>query len=344
MALRSTTRRRLIAAASLLGLIGSAHAQATQDITVVGFFGLFQDKYTEAVIKPFEQANPDVKVNYRPVRNSAETLALLRLQRANPTVDLAILDVSVAAGANKEGLFTALDPRKVGNLADLQAWARPAGNMGAVISRDDLAIIYNTQQVKTPPTSWNDLARPEFRRKLAFPIADTRGVVLLPIFARMAGKDYKDTIDPGIAQLKTIAPNVQTWEPQPDIYTAVRSGQAAIGIGWNGRGQYTHDISNGEVAVAIPKEGSVGQLNTINLVANAPQSDAAQRFVNYALSPEAQARFAAAVFYGPTNSKVKLDPALRTRIFGTPDVEKRAIELDWDWISGQYAPLSLIHI
>ena len=50
MALRSTTRRRLIAAASLLGLIGSAHAQATQDITVVGFFGLFQDKYTEAVI------------------------------------------------------------------------------------------------------------------------------------------------------------------------------------------------------------------------------------------------------------------------------------------------------
>lgn len=331
---------RLLAAAGLLGAYGlaQAQAQAPKEVTLVGFFGLFQDKYTEAVIKPFEQANPDVRVVYRPVRNSAETLALLRLQRANPTVDLAILDVSVAAGANREGLFAPLDPAKVANLADLHPWARPANNLGAAISRDDLAIIYNTKEVKVPPTSWSDLGRPEFKRRLAFPIADTRGVALLPIFTRMAGQDYKAGIEPGIAALKAIAPNVQTWDPQPDVYTAVRSGQAAIAIGWNGRGQLTHDLSGGEVAVAIPKEGSVGQLNTINLVHGAPQADAAQRFVNYALSPEAQARFATAVFYGPTNAKVKLDPALRERIFGKPEVEQRAIELDWNWIADKYAP------
>lgn len=338
MQLRLLLKVLATAAAAALALPAAQAQQARTEVTIAGFFGLFQDKYSEAVIAPFEKAHPDIKISYRPVKNSAETLALLRLQKAKPVVDLAILDVSVAAGANREGLFAPLDDKLVPNLADLYPWARPAKNLGAVISRDDLAIVYNTKLVKTPPTSWADLASPEFKRKLAFPIADTRGVVLLPILTRIAGQDYKQTIEPGIARLKEIAPLVQTWEPQPDIYTAVRSGQSAIGIGWNGRGQYTHDISQGEVAVVIPKEGSVGQLNTLNLVAGTPRTAAAQQFVNYALSPEAQARFAAAVFYGPINTKTQLSPALRQRIYGLPETEQRAIQLDWEWIADRYAP------
>ena len=347
MTIRTISPRRralstlALAAALALGAAPCALAQPTAPtakLTIIGFAGLFQDKYTEQVIAPFQKKYPSISIAYRPVKNSAEATALLRMQKSRPTINLVIMDIMVAATGNREKLFAPLDPRKVGNLADLHPWAKTAGNYGPVISRDDLAIIYNTKLVKQAPNSWMDLAKPEFQRKLAMPVADTRGVALLPILTRMAGGDYKQSIDPGLALLKKIAPLVQTWEPQPDIYTAVRSGQAAIGIGWNGRGQYTHDISNGDVAVVIPKEGSTGQLNTINLVAGAPDADASQLFINYALSPEAQLNFSQSLFYGASNQKTALTPQLRQRIYGGADVEKRSVQLDWSWLSDRYGP------
>ena len=45
-------------------------------VTVVGFFGIFEDNYTKAVLQPFMQKNPDVKVVFRPVRGSAEATAI----------------------------------------------------------------------------------------------------------------------------------------------------------------------------------------------------------------------------------------------------------------------------
>jgi putative spermidine/putrescine transport system substrate-binding protein len=216
-------------------------------------------------------------------------------------------------------------------------WGRLPENHGAALTTDNLAIVYNTKQLKTAPKSIADLWNPEYRNRLTLPIADTRGVALIPILDRMAGTDYKATIDPAIAKLKTLAPAVQTWDPQPEVYTAIRAGSSAIGVAWNARGQYTKDISQGEVDVAIPSEGTVSQINTINLVGNAPNAQAAQLFINYALSVEAQTKFPESSFYGPTNSKVKLSEAVAKRIYGDAKIQNQVIHLDWAWLSERYA-------
>jgi len=340
------TRRGIMAGAlavfSTLIPLGSAPTLA-QDaptkgtVSVVGFSGVFAQNYQKFIIDEFQKKYPAIKVSYRESNNSAETLALLTLQRADPKVDVALLDVSVAIRANKEGLLDKLDVGKISNLADQPPWARIDDDKSIAFSQDNLAILYNTDKVKSPPTSWNDLTDPKYKGKIAAKLNDTRGVILIPILAKLKGGDYKSSIDPAIATLKAIGPNVSTWEPAPDCYAVVQSGEVDLSICWNGRAQYLHDSQGGKIGVALPKEGSIGQTNTIGLVKGTQNKEAAELFINYALSPEAQATFAEKSFYGPVNTKVKLSDAVASRIYGSKEAQAAQMSLDWNFVAGQYS-------
>ena len=306
-------------------------------VSVVGFSGVFAQNYQKFIIDEFQKKYPGIKVSYRESNNSAETLALLTLQRADPKVDVALLDVSVAIRANKEGLFDELDVGKISNVADQPPWARIDDDKSIAFSQDNLAILYNTDKVKSPPTSWNDLTDPKYKGKIAAKLNDTRGVILIPILAKLKGGDYKSSIDPAIATLKAIGPNVSTWEPAPDCYAVVQSGEVDLSICWNGRAQYLHDAQGGKIGVALPKEGSIGQTNTIGLVKGAQNKEAAELFVNYALSPEAQATFAEKSFYGPVNTKVKLPDVVAMRIYGSKEAQAAQMSLDWNFVANKYS-------
>jgi len=333
--LMASRRALLLGGAGLATALAMPHVAraAGGSITVMGFFGIFEDNYTKAVIEPFMRANPEIKVGFRPVRGSAEATAMLRTQRSRPSNDVVIMDIAIAAQNNRDGLFAPLDPAKVPNLANIPAWGRPANNMGAAVTQDQLAILCNPTKLKKPLASWMDLADPALSGRLALPLGDVRGTVLLALLDRAAGADYKKDVGPGLAAMKRIAANAQTFEPQPDVYTAIRSGLVDGGVGWNARAQLNVDQAKGEFAAITPAEGTGPQINTVNLVANTPNAEAAQRFIDYALGEDAQKAFAQALYYGPTNSKVSLDPALSARIFGSEAARAKQMELDWDWFA-----------
>lgn len=95
---------KFVTGASLLAVMmpGSGMAQdagVTGKVSVVGFSGVFADNYQKFIIEPFEAKNPGIDVSYQPSKNSAETLSLLTLQKADPTVDVALIDVAVAIKA-----------------------------------------------------------------------------------------------------------------------------------------------------------------------------------------------------------------------------------------------------
>lgn len=306
-------------------------------VNIVGFSGVFADNYQKFIIDAFKAKYPGIDVTYRQSKNSAETLALLTLQRADPQIDVALIDVAVAIKADKDGIFAKLDPAKVKSLADMPAWARLDDDRAIAFSQDNLAILYNTDSVKTPPTSWNDLTDPKYKGKIAAKLADTRGVILSPILTKLKGGDYKTSIDPAIEMLKEIAPNVSTWEPAPDCYAVVQSGEVDLSICWNGRAQYLHDAQGGKIGIALPKEGSIGQTNTIGLVEGSKNAEAAQAFIDYALSAEAQATFAEKSFYGPVNTKVSLPDAVAARIYGSKEAQAAQMSLDWNFVADKYS-------
>ncbi|MFI6696354.1 ABC transporter substrate-binding protein [Streptomyces sp. NPDC050433] len=315
---------------------GSGDSGGKQTVTFMGFYGTFQDAFTKTVIKPFEEANPNITVKYVPIQNSTEVLAKLRASTARPVADVALMDSSVAPTANKEKLFAPLDASKVPNLAQLVDAAKSKDGHGPAVTFDSLSILFNTKNVKKAPTSWNDLWNAEYKGKLAMPIADTRGVALIVALEKILQADYKQDIDPAIDKLKQLSSGVQTWQPSPDVYTAIQSGDADIAVGWNARGQYYKDSSGGVVQPVLPKEGTVTQVNTINLVNKSQNTAAAQKFINYAIGAEAQKAFDDEAFYAPVNKDVKLAADTENRTQASPEQQKNQIPVDWNWLTTRY--------
>jgi len=302
------------------------------EITLMAYAGVFKDNYMKAVVEPFMEKYPDIKVNYLEGQNSAQMLAQLRSQKNDPQVDVVIMDVSIAKAGNDEELFEPLDPEIVTNLADLYDMAKTPDNYGPAVTFDHLVLIYNTDQVDPAPTSWTELWNQDYQGKIIIPAPpDIQGLALTIITNDMEGADYTQTIDPAIAKLKELAPLVQTYDPQPEQYTLVTSGQAALAVGWNARAQLFADQSGGKMGVVLPQEGSIFQTNTINLVKGSKNSRAAQIFINYALSPEAQASFTETMYYAPVNSKTQVsEEALQRTAAAQVD---QMIPVDWIYLT-----------
>jgi len=256
-------------AGAALALVLSPQASLAQQktVTLMAYSGLFQERYTKAVVEPFMKANPDIKIEYFPLPNSAQMLGSLRAQKAAPQADVVIMDVSVSKAGTDENLFIKIDEKNVPAVVELYPTARIADVAGVAVTFDNLVLIL-------------DKAR--------------------------GGTNYLANVDKGIAALVEIAPNILTWEPKPEPYPVIIAGQAHLGAAWNARAQVNADISNGKLKATLPAEGSVFQINTINLVANRPDKDAAAKFVNYAIGATAQKAFTEEMFYAPVNSKAQI--------------------------------------
>ena len=154
--------------AAALAAPSIARAQAPRgSITLMGYSGIFQDNYTRAVVEPFQRAFPDVKVNYAPGGTSAQMLGKLRAQKADPQVDVAIMDVTTSTIGNAEGLFAKFTPGEAPSLNELYPEARAVGGeFGPAVTYDHLVIVYDTQNVKPPPAKLADLWRADLKGQL----------------------------------------------------------------------------------------------------------------------------------------------------------------------------------
>lgn len=324
------THLKCLAGAALAFALSAPAAFAQQKtVTLMAYSGIFQERYTKAVVEPFMKANPDIKVEFFGVQNSAQMLGTLRAQKASPQVDVVIMDVSVSKAATDESLFTKIDEKNVPAVADLYPAARIPDVAGVAVTFDNLVLIYNSDVIREAPKSWLDLADKKYAGKVAFNgMPDIQGLSLVLILDKArGGTNYLSNVDKGIAAVGEIAPNVLTWDPKPDVYQAIILGQANLGVAWNARSQVNADVSGGKLKATLPVEGSAFQINTINLVANRADSEAAARFVNYAIGPVAQKAFTEEMFYAPVNSKAQIaDAAINRTAVKSMD---KVVALDW---------------
>ena len=113
------SKLRILLAVSGAGAGNLFASLRTKTVTLAAYSGIFQDHYTKAVVEPFMKANPDIKVEFYGMPNSAQMLGTLRAQKAAPQIDVVIMDVSVSKAATDEKLFDKIDESVSKNVADL---------------------------------------------------------------------------------------------------------------------------------------------------------------------------------------------------------------------------------
>jgi putative spermidine/putrescine transport system substrate-binding protein len=307
-----------------------AVAQAPGQITVMAYGdAIFRDNYVAQVAEPFTQGG-GARVQYFSSGNSAQMLGTLRAQKADPQVDIVIMDVTTAALACAEGLVEKVAPAQMPVLNEIDKLARDAGGgCGPGVTYDNLVMIYNAETVKPAPRRFADMANAPWRGRVGLGAPpNIQGLALTAILANANGGDWR-AIANALPALKSIAANVQTFDPKPDSVTAVMSGQVDFTTNWNARSQLTSIQTNGRLGVVLPEEGTAFQINTINVVANGPNVAQARAFMAHALGAAAQKAFTEKVFYGPTNTTAQIAPEALNRTALAPQYRARIVPIDW---------------
>lgn len=305
-----------------------------KNLVIAAYGGSFEKGMKETIIPAFEQKF-NAKVTYI-TGSSADTVAKLQAQKDKPQIDVAFIDDGPQAQAKALGLLAPLDTNKVTNLPNVYDVAKDSENVGVGIGLVATGLAYNLKTFSdnkwNPPASWNDLARPEFKGKLVLPsFANTYGVHMLVMLAKANGGN-ETNIEPGFTKLKEIAPNVVTYDKTADVSNYFLQGET-VSSAWGSGRVFTLKAKNFPIEFVYPKEGAVALVATGNVVKNAPNSELAQEFINYAIGEEAQKTFAKTVFFGPVNKNVKLDTDLANTVVYGEDQVKKLVKMDWKTIN-----------
>lgn len=121
------------------------------------------------------------------------------------------------------------------------------------------------------------------------------GVAADQVYAMLSTVEGLERALDKVAELK---PHVAVWwssGAQP--VQTIGSGEVVMALGWNGR--FQAGIDEG-LPIEMSWDESVAQVGYFMLVKDAPNRDAALKFLNHILQPEHQAEFSKYVAYGPT--------------------------------------------
>src|SRR5229473_2436684 len=112
-------------------------------------------------------------------------------------------------------IFAPIPADKVPNLKDLPKKFIDSRGLGAFCSAQIIGLAYNPEKIKTPPKSWNDLLKPEYKGRVGL---SSMGSTLISAWmveiARINGGS-EDNMEPAFAYLKKLLPNVAAVATSP---------------------------------------------------------------------------------------------------------------------------------
>ena len=181
--------------------------------------------------------------------------------RNNPEIDVYWSNELTHAAGKQQGLYDKLDSKVVTNLVDVYQTSRDPDGIGVGSHVQATGFQYNAQKFKEAgipvPTSWNDLADPRLKGKVAlynFSVAFSQD--LLVIMTKISGGTEKD-VRPGLEKIKAwrTSGNLATFATSPaELDNMLIQGQAWITVNGGPRAWILKD-RGAPIDFAVPKEG-----------------------------------------------------------------------------------------
>lgn len=324
------------AALALTLSISTTVAQQRSDITlkVASFAGPFGDALQKYSFDLFtRRTGIKVEVQYA---NPADFLAKMIASRGREApFDIVCLDDDVTTAAIDAGVVAKLDPKVVTQLKNLYPEAVGKDGYGATLFFYSVGIAYNKDKLKQAgipePVSWNDLWDPRLAGRVSVPdIINIQGRDFVIAIARMNGGGEANPevgIDK-IAQIKAHDYNVAS----NTLQAMLESGDVWVAP-WNNMRAAAMADRGLPIGFVAPKEGPVGNIDTVNLVAGSKHPEEAQLLINYMLDPFAQLGMAKLLPTGPSTTLlaavIASDPDWSRKAPVTPEAHKAMYLPNW---------------
>ena len=318
------------AAAALLATtaISTAALAQGQSITINSFGGAYEEAHRACIIDRFEEetgASVQIVTAY-----SADAFAQIRAQAAAPQFDVIHFSGGQEIVAAQEGLLSPIDASMLTNAADLYDFAKTnlAGGEGPAYSIAAIGLVYNSQSVPAPLTSWSDLLDPAYSdHSVVVDIANGYGMLGFLMLNQVSGGDLTN-IQPGLDAITTMLENgAIVVNTSPEIQHEFAQNEAWVA-------SYASDYAFTLRKAGLPAvfahgaEGTPASFITANMVAGRDNQDLALKFIDISISKEAQECFADALRYTPTNSTVELSGEVAADVIYGPEAVAGLIRFD----------------
>jgi len=328
-------RSSCFAGVSLLTLLAvsppvtSAVAQQPASITVAWYGANWGDAFRACVAEPFSKAT-GIAVNAE-IGTSTVTLAKLQQQKAAPTIDVAWMDGGISELALAAGVVDNLDAKAIANLANVLPEAvYKSGDTTYAVGTGyySLGVTYNTAKVKQAPTSWNDLWKPEYQDAVTIPApANSAGVPFILFLSKIWNVPTSD-LSATFGKIKELKAAL-FFDSSGAASNAYQSGEVVIGAHFS-VGAWDLADKGLPIGFVVPKEGVWATDARLHLVKGSPKKEAAQKFINQALTPEAATCLADKLYLGPAVRNVSVKPQTARKLpWGETGSVKNLLLFDW---------------
>jgi len=209
--------------------------------------------------------------------------------------------------------------------------------MGPAPFYQEVGLTYNPDKIKTPPASWADLWKPEYKGRVGLTnMNSTLGTGFMVEIARMHGGSEAN-IEEAFKAIAALKPNIAAVAANPgQLATLFQQGQIDISPG-NFNAIQILKARGVPVEFLAPKEGAIGFKTTIHIVKNSANADLAFALIEAAISPPVQKTLMEAPYLiVPTNSKVPMTGEIAKVLAKSPeDLKKKFVFQDWKKINEQ---------
>lgn len=315
--------------------LGGLRAASPDNLTVMTWGGLWGDSLVAGVDTPFTELTgiPVVQDRSAPL----ERITRLSVGLDNQVFDLVQLHDGLFPLAKRRGVLEEINysSANLTHAPDLYPNFRHDHWIGQIFSA--VGIAYNADEVSSPPTSWADLWREEFRGRIVIPnVSHSIGTYIVAIGALADGRDPKDG-DAGFDRFRDLmALDPIIANDTDSIMSAFTTGEAVIGLLYKSQ-TFTVQDRGVNIKWVYPEEGAISISWGTGIAKNTPNLDLAEKYLNLTLEPEGQGHFTRAFNYPGSNTKMLgfLDPALRERVQFSEQEIAGLINLDHEFMSDQ---------
>lgn len=259
-----------------------------------------------------------------------KTKLLAERQSRRGSMDVACLSDSDHYIVETNNVFEAVDAAKVPRLAKVFPNLRTDTAIPHIYSAQ--VILYNVNQVKTPPTSWADLWDPKWRGRVG--LVD----ILYPnntLMAALAGGGSVSNYDPAEKKLMELRSlDVKIYPSNEALAAALKSEEVWLTSMWLARG-FMWKKAGIPLSHVVPKEGAVTIVFEASVPRNARNKEGGFAYLDAMLDPKAQVAFADKMGYVPTVSDAVLPEDIAKQVSLSEAERARLLKPDYKYVTGR---------
>jgi thiamine transport system substrate-binding protein len=235
-------------------------------------------------IAPLFEKATGIKVKFLSKGDGGQLLSTLLLGKEESDADIVLgLDNFLAPKALATRLFRAYEP--AGYKAIPPELKLDPSKRLIPYDWGNYAIVWDSAKLKNPPSCLEDLAKPEYAKKLILldPRTSTPGLGFLAWTKAVYGKAWRDYWRRLRPSVLTLAPG---WDQGYGLFT---SGEAPLVLSYAADGAYHLEYEKTERYKALAfTDGFVTQIETAGILAAAKHPGNAEKFMDFLVSAECQ--------------------------------------------------------